>query len=76
MLGSPQGGPLEPFVQVGIVSFGPPIETGEGCANSIYPGVYTRVSSVANWIRSTVCDRAGELCTIASKSGKAKGRKN
>jgi secreted trypsin-like serine protease len=63
VLGQPQGGPLEPFVQVGIVSFGPnPASTGQGCASEFYPGVYTRVSSVATWVRSTVCTRVGELC--------------
>ena len=61
MLGSPQGGPLEPFVQVGIVSFGARAELG-GCDSPNFPGVFTRVSSVANWVRSTVCTRVGELC--------------
>eukprot|EP00804_Cyclotella_cryptica_P014645 CCRYP_012681-RC/>CCRYP_012681-RC protein AED:0.17 eAED:0.17 QI:396/1/1/1/0.5/0/3/0/367 len=57
VLGRPGGGPLEPFVQVGIVSFG----LG-GCASPEFPGVYTRVSSVAEWVQQSVCARVGELC--------------
>lgn len=60
-MGSPQGGPLEPFLQVGIVSFGARPEAG-GCDSATRPGVFTRVSSVASWVRSTVCSRVGELC--------------
>eukprot|EP00804_Cyclotella_cryptica_P002989 CCRYP_005996-RA/>CCRYP_005996-RA protein AED:0.37 eAED:0.40 QI:0/0/0/1/1/1/2/0/329 len=61
VLGSPQGGPLQPFVQVGIASFVALPENG-GCDSPNFPGVFTRVSSVASWVRSTVCTRVGELC--------------
>lgn len=49
------GGPLvvvadneRGYAQVGIVSWGPQ------CGNPLYPGVYTRVSSFADWIKQNV----------------------
>eukprot|EP00804_Cyclotella_cryptica_P002977 CCRYP_005991-RA/>CCRYP_005991-RA protein AED:0.48 eAED:0.47 QI:0/0/0/1/1/1/2/0/323 len=75
VLGTPQGVPQEPFLQVGIVSFGPdPDVTGEGCGSRVFPDVYTRVSSVANWVRSTVCTRVGELCDDNQPTGRPVSR--
>lgn len=45
------GGPLvnAQGIQVGIVSW------GYGCARDGFPGVYSRVSSAADWIEGTIC---------------------
>ena len=59
-------GPTTPVVQVGVVSWGV-----EACADPEYPVVYTRVSAVAGWIKSTVCARTRELCQT-NKSSKAR----
>lgn len=40
-----KGGPKKPIVQVGAVSF------GMQCNKPGYPGVYTRVSSVVDWVK-------------------------
>jgi secreted trypsin-like serine protease len=56
--------------QLGIVSWGDPFCVTSGFG---YPGVYTRVSYYAEWIKETVCSRSEhatkELCGL-SKSGK------
>ena len=46
------GGPLlgENGLQVGIVSF------GLGCGRAAYPGVYSKVSAVQDWLETKVCD--------------------
>ena len=63
------GGPLvistngTNVTQVGIASF-------DFFNSSDYydPDVYTRVSAVADWIKSTVCNRTGELCVCSHLS--------
>lgn len=49
--GGDSGGPLVDGdgIQVGIVSF------GRGCGVAEYPGIYSRVSAVSDWIRSGIC---------------------
>lgn len=56
---------MDPPIQVGIVSW-----SGKPCGT--YPGVFTRVSSYVDWIRSTACEKVGELCRPSSKAGKSK----
>ena len=63
--GMPDEGPKNPVVQVGIVSW----SYHDTCADTRFPGVYTRISKFVNWIEGTVCERTGELCP-KSKAGK------
>lgn len=45
------GGPLVVnYTLVGIVSW------GEGCADTAYPGVYTRVSNYHSWVAQNIAD--------------------
>ena len=62
------GGPLlKDGVQVGIVSY------GKGCGERGIPGVYSRVSYAADWIKETACrfDSAASFCdgTAAGDGG-------
>jgi hypothetical protein len=59
--GGTEEGPQFPFVQVGIVSWGSTSDEIP-CNSSEYPRVVTRVSSIALWIKETVCNETMELC--------------
>jgi secreted trypsin-like serine protease len=61
VLGTKDGGPQFPVVQVGIVSWGTTSDSVP-CNSSEYPRVVTRVSSIASWIKETVCSETMELC--------------
>jgi trypsin len=69
MIANGDGPAMDPPIQVGIISW-----AAGGCANPNFPGVYTRVSSYIDWIRSTACQEVGELCPSSSKSGKGKSK--
>ena len=41
-----------------------------------FPGVYTRVSEVADWVKEIVCGRKGELCKKSKAAKKSKKYKD
>ena len=64
------GGPLlKDGVQVGIVSY------GKGCGERGIPGVYSRVSYAADWIKETACrfDSAASFCDGAASGDGGQG---
>ena len=60
------GGPLsvlgqdDRYTQIGIVSW------GEGCAKPGYPGVYTRLTSLLNWVKQPPTQQASPGTDISN----------
>ena len=54
------------FTLIGVVSFGRESNGHGSCANPDVPGVFARVTSVENWIRSVVTDAQDSNCVAYS----------
>ena len=55
------GGPLSQTSQAGQTSLLGVVSWGQGCAEPLYPGVYTRVTAFIPWIRDQI--QAGRQCS-------------
>jgi len=63
------GGPIldENGVQVGVVSW------GYGCGEANYPGVYTRISGVLDWVNEQICEHSAYSNCDNQQGGSSQG---